>query len=103
VTPVPSPQINRGAHWMDRASCVEEDPELFFPVGASKWAMHDLELARRVCRGCAVRARCLERALKVGAEFGIWAGTTPVDRRRIRRRAEAARHRNSDVRAAADD
>lgn len=78
---------------MDAAACVGEDPELFFPAGKRRWHSADLDAARQVCQACPIRTQCLERALKVGAEFGIWAGTTPLERKRIGRRAEAARKR----------
>lgn len=77
---------SRRGHWLDAAACLNEDPDLFFPVGKSQWKRRDIEGAIQVCGSCDVRTRCLERALKVDAEFGIWAGTTPLERKRIRRR-----------------
>jgi WhiB family transcriptional regulator, redox-sensing transcriptional regulator len=73
--------------WQDRANCLGVDPDLFFPErGAST------REAKEVCRGCVVRAECLEFALQNGERFGIWGGLSERERRRIRRqRAQAAR------------
>ena len=40
--------------------------------------------AKRVCRSCPVRAECLEFALDNGESWGIWAGYTDMELRRIR-------------------
>ena len=73
--------------WQDQANCLGVDPDLFFPErGAST------REAKEVCRGCVVRAECLEFALQNGEKFGIWGGLSERERRRIRRqRAQAAR------------
>jgi WhiB family transcriptional regulator, redox-sensing transcriptional regulator len=73
--------------WQDHANCLGVDPDLFFPErGAST------REAKEVCRGCVVRAECLEFALQNGEKFGIWGGLSERERRRIRRqRAQAAR------------
>ena len=75
--------------WQDQANCLGVDPDLFFPErGAST------REAKEVCRGCVVRAECLEFALQNGEKFGIWGGLSERERRRIRRqRAQAARQR----------
>lgn len=66
--------------WQDLANCLGVDPDLFFPErGAST------REAKEVCRGCVVRAECLEYALVHGEKFGIWGGMSERERRRIRR------------------
>lgn len=45
------------------------------------------EEAAKACAGCPVIAECLERALRTGETFGIWGGTTPEQRQRMRRNA----------------
>ena len=52
-------------------------------------------LARRICRACPVRAECLDYALAGadtwnGLTTGIWGGTTPRERARIRRARKKA-------------
>lgn len=44
-----------------------------------------LEAARRICNQCPVRAECLAHAVQTYEDQGIWAGTTPDQRKRLRR------------------
>ncbi len=67
--------------WAAFAACRDADPAMFFP-GQEESASD----AKRICQGCAVNADCLEFAFSVRAQFGIWGGTTPRERRRLRRR-----------------
>ena len=46
--------------WRDQALCRDTDPELFFPIGTTGFALLQLEKARQVCGECQVRAECLE-------------------------------------------
>ena len=72
--------------WQDEANCLGVDPDLFFPErGAST------REAKEVCKGCVVRAECLEYALANGEKFGIWGGMSERERRRIRRPRAMAR------------
>ena len=72
--------------WQDKANCLGVDPDLFFPErGAST------KEAKEVCRGCVVRAECLEYALANGEKFGIWGGMSERERRRLRRQRALAR------------
>lgn len=66
--------------WWDRANCLGLDPDPFFPERGGS-----TDDARDVCRGCVVRAECLEYALTTGQKFGIWGGMSERERRRIRR------------------
>ncbi|HEY7477028.1 MAG TPA: WhiB family transcriptional regulator [Actinomycetota bacterium] len=79
--------------WVERARCIDEDPELFFPVGSSAPAVRQVTLAKQVCRGCTVRSDCLEWALVTCQDAGVWGGLDEEERREIRRarrRAAAA-------------
>ncbi len=84
---------------LDGAECARLAPEeadrLFFQTnpnipgqdlrGVRKTeAMED---AIAICRSCPVLKQCLEYALQhpESAEYGIWGGTTPPQRRRISR------------------
>jgi hypothetical protein len=42
--------------------------------------------AKTVCRDCPVREACLAHALKNDEREGVWGGTTPVERARVKRR-----------------
>jgi len=64
--------------WDEAALCGQTDPDAFFPdVGGSSRA------AKKVCRGCLVRAECLEYALAHGERFGIWGGASERERHRM--------------------
>ena len=38
--------------WRNRAACLDEDPELFFPIGNTGPAIRQIEEAKTVCRRC---------------------------------------------------
>ena len=57
---------------------------MFFPATPQEEAE-----AVALCATCPVRAQCLEYALRNKESHGIWGGTTPEERRRIRRRPAA--------------
>lgn len=48
--------------------------------------------ARAICAQCGVRAQCLAWALSHN-ELGVWGGTTPSERRRLKGRDRLARFR----------
>lgn len=67
-----------------------------------------MEEAKAICHGtydgreCPLLAQCLEFALINNERFGVWGGTTPEERRTIRKERregkacqEAGDHRNS--------
>lgn len=72
--------------WTRQANCLGVDPALFFPERGGS-----TREAKEVCRGCAVRAACLEYALETRQKFGVWGGTSERQRRRIRRDRNQAR------------
>ncbi|GAA1189904.1 hypothetical protein GCM10009654_54280 [Streptomyces hebeiensis] len=87
----PAPDTGHDAEswaWLRHAACVDEDPELFFPVGDSGPAAVQAERAKAVCHGCPVERQCLEWALTTNRTSGVWGGTDEEERRRLRRRAD---------------
>jgi WhiB family redox-sensing transcriptional regulator len=86
--------------WRNRAACLDEDPELFFPVGSTRPAVEQTERAKAVCAGCEVITQCLEWALTTGQDAGVWGGKTEDERRVLRR---ARRQRHPRLRRPADD
>jgi WhiB family redox-sensing transcriptional regulator len=71
------------------AQCAQrdQDPELWFPANGDRAAA---ERAKAICRSCPVRPACLEWALGANERTGIWGGTTPNERRALRRAAAKA-------------
>ncbi len=69
-------------------ACAGIDTATFFPAKGGNGAH-----AKTICRTCVHRDPCLEYALTVPVETGmwvdgVWAGTTTNDRARIRRARE---------------
>ncbi|MFG1976956.1 WhiB family transcriptional regulator [Nonomuraea fuscirosea] len=65
-----------------QAACASADPELFFPIGESGPALLQIEHAKAICNGCPIRERCLRDHLNEA--HGVFGGTTPEQRRRLR-------------------
>lgn len=71
--------------WRQKAACLDEDPELFFPDGTTGAAFDQIQRAKAVCRRCPVIRECLQWALDHNQEAGIWGGLNEEERRNIRR------------------
>jgi WhiB family transcriptional regulator, redox-sensing transcriptional regulator len=78
-------------NWRDKAACIDENVELFFPTGSSGPALDQINRAKAICCRCKVSTQCLEWALKTHQDAGIWGGKTEDERRALRR----ARQRRS--------
>jgi WhiB family transcriptional regulator, redox-sensing transcriptional regulator len=79
--------------WRTKAACASVAPDLFFPAGETGDALEQAEAAKAICAGCPVRSECLEFAIATRQQYGIWGGTTEVERRSIRRRRQEAARR----------
>jgi WhiB family redox-sensing transcriptional regulator len=78
-------------NWRDRAACLYEEPEMFFPIGNTGPALLQIEGAKAVCRGCEVVDTCLEWAMESGQDAGVWGGMSEEERRALKRRNARAR------------
>ena len=86
----PGARLGRANDWRARAACRGMTPDLFFSPtnGESREERIAREAsAKAVCTACPVNAECLEHAIVHGERYGIWGGTTPVERRRVAARA----------------
>ena len=81
--------------WRHRSACLDEDPELFFPIGNTGPAILQIEEAKQVCRRCDVREQCLAWALEAGQDHGVWGGMSEDERRALKRRNARARVRTA--------
>jgi len=88
-----------GDDWRDEAACRDvEDKNLFYPISYTGGpALLQVDEAKRICFDCTARARCLAFALESGDDHGILGGTTPEERKAIKRRD--ARTRSKQVSA----
>lgn len=66
--------------WVAEAVCAQVDPDLWYPD-------HILASgpAKALCATCPVQAECLTAALDQDEQYGVWGGTTPRDRRKLRK------------------
>ena len=76
--------------WRTRATCLGEDPELFFPIGSAGPALVQIEEAKTICRRCEVVDTCLRWAMESGADTGVWGGLSDDERRSLKRRKARA-------------
>lgn len=77
--------------WRNRAACLNEDPELFFPVGNTGPALLQIEEAKAVCHRCEVIEACLKLAIESGRDAGVFGGLSDDERRALKRREARAR------------
>jgi WhiB family redox-sensing transcriptional regulator len=77
--------------WRNRAACLDEDPELFFPTGNTGPALVQIEAAKLICHRCEVIEPCLTWAIEFGQDAGVWGGLTAEERRTLKRRTARAR------------
>lgn len=69
--------------WRDRATCIGRPLEQFFPDRGVSYAV--IKETKDICKSCPVQRECLEMILNTENDnFGIFGGTTPKERRKIR-------------------
>lgn len=62
------------------AECKDKNPELFFSSASKE--------AKEICAECPIKDACLQWALDMDIDFGIWGGLTERERRRFVRLGE---------------
>lgn len=72
--------------WRNRSACLNENPELFFPIGSAALARLQAERAKDVCRGCEVAQICLTWAMESGQDAGVLGGMSEDERNALKRR-----------------
>ena len=77
--------------WRHTAACLDEDPELFFPIGNTGPALLQIDEAKAVCRRCPVVDTCLKWAIETGQDAGVWGGLSEDERRALKRRTARQR------------
>jgi WhiB family redox-sensing transcriptional regulator len=82
--------------WYDQAACRGQDVELFYAEEPGAMAR-----ALRICASCPVREPCHQTAMAQREAFGVWGGTPERLRRRIFRREDRIRRRETRERRAA--
>lgn len=72
--------------WQDRAACRGPQAEAFFPPSRPERREEKRRRearAKAICESCIVRTTCLEHALGVGEQHGIWGGMNEAERRAL--------------------
>ena len=70
------------------AACRGEDPELWYPFSSKSPLDVNAagETAKDICRRCPHRQECVQWAVHLDDQHGIWGGLTPEQRDPIRAR-----------------
>lgn len=71
--------VDRRHTWRHHAACKRAEASIFFSDNDA-----DAALAVRICHSCPVRIPCLEHALDTDQRYGVWGGTRPIHRDRLR-------------------
>ena len=72
--------------WQDKAACRGPQARVFFPPPRTERRDEKAEreaLAKAICDQCSVVDDCLEHALQVGEQHGIWGGRNEIERRNL--------------------
>ena len=64
--------------------CIDVDSDIFFP---DEYTDSSVAKAKEICGSCWMQEACLQYALVHKESAGVWGGTTPKERKLIRRRA----------------
>lgn len=65
---------------MSTPACRLVDPDLMYPEDDDLAGIHQ---ARQVCRDCPLQDECLQRALDLREDHGVWGGLPTAERRRL--------------------
>lgn len=79
-----TPTIADDQEWMLLGLCNFIDPEIWYPEQQGRSAWGQKKLAKQICRKCPVIDQCLEYALTHNEEWGIWGGTDPTERKKMK-------------------
>ncbi|MDA3038039.1 MAG: WhiB family transcriptional regulator [Actinomycetota bacterium] len=63
---------------MAEGLCNNHAPAVFFPSDGV-----GVEIAKKICAQCPVRNECLEYALELRVDHGVWGGESERQRRRM--------------------
>ncbi len=77
--------------WQRYAGCTGQDTTLFFAPNyfEKKWEKDAREAkAKQFCIRCPVRQECLEYALRIREDHGVWGGLNEMERRNALRKQE---------------
>lgn len=65
--------------------CTTYSTDIFYP---EEYEDANVAQAKTICNDCWIKDKCLAYALSTNEKEGVWGGTTPIERKRIRRRVK---------------
>ena len=68
-----------------RGPCVDVHVSVMYPRTKA-----EAKVPKEICSECPVREECLEHALDNNEEYGVWGGTTELERRALKKARQAA-------------
>lgn len=72
--------------WQHKAACRGPQASVFFPPSHFERKEEKLERERRakdICAECSVKSACLDYAVDINEQHGIWGGLNEVERRSL--------------------
>ena len=72
------------ADWQQRAACRGPHQVIFFPPSKLERRSEKRQRearAKQICEQCSVQGQCLDYALSIREQHGIWGGSTEAERR----------------------
>jgi WhiB family redox-sensing transcriptional regulator len=69
--------------WQDEGLCRDMDTDVFFGAG-DQMTDREVAIARVICDRCPVKSECRDYAVGTNQKAGVWGGTTPSGRMRLR-------------------
>ena len=78
-------ELNYAIQQTDEGAPCEGRDLLFFPEGHESIQKAATLEAKLICRGCQFRVMCGAYAIEAQEQYGIFGGTTPEERRAIRK------------------
>ncbi len=72
--------------WQLKAACRGPQAIVFFPPAHFERKDEKIERERRakaICAGCQVRGECLDYAIRIREQHGIWGGLNEIERKSV--------------------
>ncbi|MCW2528796.1 MAG: transcription factor WhiB [Pseudonocardiales bacterium] len=78
--------IDADRHWRERSACRDMNNDAFYVAEHERGSSKQMRItaAKSVCETCPVQRPCLQWALDVAENHGVWGGMTPEERKLIR-------------------
>ena len=73
-------------NWQDKALCKGPHADIFFVpfVGEGRNERRNREAAAKaICAKCSVKVECLNYAIRIKEQHGIWGGTSERERKKL--------------------